>query len=208
MTYWEKYLIKMFIPVIFLVLFWMAGFLQNVLSQYLSSPKISFSATSLQMFSFLIIGLYTFISSAAVEPLNCVQQADGFYVLAKLRSEPCFAGTWNTYSPAIYLFFGIYCLLLPLVLAYILVHNKKNIGSDVFEHNFGSIVSPYKRRYYFWELLVVLRRSLFVISNNFLSFQGEDERYAVGVFFLFVFLFLDMIFSPYKSNNLNLLASS
>jgi hypothetical protein len=192
----------------FISLFWSAASVHNLLTKFYSMGKISLRSTSYQAFSFLIVGLYTFLSSSAVEPFNCIKQTDGSFVLAKLRSENCFSGTWNNYAAAIYIFFILYCFIIPSILAYILIKNRKNIGTVEFELNFGSITSPYKRKYYFWELFIVLRRSFFVISNNFLSFQAEDSRYAVGIFFLLGFLFLDVIFAPYKNNNLNLLASS
>jgi hypothetical protein len=207
-TYWDKYLVKMCAPFIFLTIFQVAGFMER----FVSNSKISLIQNFLTVFwkpyAFLIIGLYTFIVSAAVEPLNCVLQADGSLVLVKQRSETCFQGTWNKFSPAIFFFFILYCFILPGSLAAIFLSHRRQIESRDFQEKFGSLISPYKPRFFFWKVVVLLQRFTFLISNSFLSSQNEDDRHAIGVLFMFFFLSLDVIFSPYRSSHHNFLASS
>jgi hypothetical protein len=157
------------------------------------------------LITFVIVTMYTVVISSAVQPFNCFRQTNGSYFLSKSPSEQCFAGEWMKNLPAAVILLVFYGLALPGLLAGFFFVNKDNIDSGKFKIRFGMLIIPYKRQYFYWELVVIFKRALFVTVNDFLSLQSYLAKFVSTILVLFFFLWLDSLVQPYSTEDYNLL---
>jgi hypothetical protein len=165
---------------------------------------IALSRRVFTLFSFLIITLYTFSVSSVFTPFACVPQSDGSRTLAKYPGMKCFDNLWMERVPYIVVFICIYCIIIPVFLVLLFYRNRHDL--DGFTARFQNLVAPYKRDYFYWELVFMVRKAVFVLLNDFLtSTSGYLARFFVGIGLLCVFLWCDAFIRPYRNDELNFL---
>lgn len=153
--------------------------------------------------SFVIVAFYSFLVSNASKPFNCKLQPDGTYTMAKSPSERCFTGKWNQYSGLSYIFLIVYGLFFPAGLAISFVRYRKNLDHSEFRRKFGHLVSSYKRRFFFWELVLMLKKAGFSSINDFLGSSPYGTRYFVSISWICCFMWLELLLSPYVVHHFN-----
>jgi hypothetical protein len=158
------------------------------------------------LFSFLVIALYTFSISAVFSPFACVSQPDGTQTLAKYPGTKCFESSWMRKIYYIVIFALIYCVFIPVFLVVLFYRHRNDL--DKFSARFTNLVSPYKREFFYWELVLMMRKALFMVLNDFLTLSsGYLARFFVGIGLLCAFLWCDAVFRPYRNDELNFLQS-
>lgn len=168
--------------------------------------KLGAKRRLLSIFSFVAITMYTFILSTVVQPFNCSRQPNGSYTINKAPSEKCFEGNWKSYEWIIYFFAIFYGFIFPFGIGYIFYSNRNTFNSSEFIFRFGTLISPYKKKLFFWELVIMLKRGIFVVSNDILSSSNDyNSRYFTSIGLLLVFLWIDVAFAPFQVKEINLL---
>jgi hypothetical protein len=166
----------------------------------------SLSRRIFALFSFLVIALYTFSVSSVFAPFNCQKQPDGSRTIAKYAAIKCFEGAWMRKIGTITVFVFIYVFLIPLYLVVLFYWNRKDL--EKFAAVFPNLISPYRREYFYWELVLMLRKAMFVVLSDFMTLSTSYlTRFFVSIGLLCVFFWLDVSFSPYRNDELNLLQS-
>jgi hypothetical protein len=178
------------------------------ISQRLGLQKFGISQKLTSLMSFMVVGFYTLLISTVVQPFNCTKQLDGTFTLTKAPSLKCFDASWNKHLPAISFFLILYGFSIPLVMIWIFYKNRKQIFTVSFRSRYHSLTSPYKTRYFYFEIVFMLKRALFVLSNDFLSATSYTVRYFTGVGTLLFFFWIDILLLPYQNKNFNLLSCS
>jgi hypothetical protein len=220
MTFWDKFYGKMLFPLFLFLLitlsfalqefFRRSAFIRQYCGQKLAKDSsVSLSYRLISLFQFIIITLYTFIVSSVFQPFNCLKQPDNSYSMAKSPSSLCYDSTWNKNLPALVFFILMYVIGFPAALLYIFVKNYKMIDTVEFKTRYGNLVSPYSRQFFYWELVVMLKRSAFMVSNDFLS-TGADygTRFVFSIALLCVFLWFDATFCPFRIKEKNFIKTS
>jgi hypothetical protein len=206
MTFWDKYYMKMIIPVIVVFLLLLIARLEYLWKKRKLFPN-QFRRTALvkdrliSQLVFYCATLYTFIISSAISPFKCVQQSNGSSFLSDYPTEPCFSGRWATNFPAVVTFFVFYGLLFPLSLIFIFLRYGSGSGKDSlwFTSRFGLLTRPYRRSVYYWELINLLRRAILAITTSFWKSAEAAyvERTLTALCFLLAFTWLDAFFHPF-----------
>jgi hypothetical protein len=213
MTFWDKYYGKMLFPVVIFGLFTLSFGVRELLSKrcakWFPRSSVPLIIRLISLFQFIVVALYTFIVSTVFQPFNCIKQSDGSYTMTKSPSYKCYDEQWNKNVAPIVMFILVYCIGFPAALGYIFLKNQSNLDSVHFRVRFGNLISPYSRKYFYWELVVMLKRSLFIVSNDFLTINTDYiSRYFVGIGILCFFFWLDVTCSPYAKHEMNLVQSS
>jgi hypothetical protein len=149
--------------------------------------------------SLLISSLYTLLISGAISPFICVS-AGGRFVLASSPSITCFEGEWARYLPSIIFFIILYVLIYPACVSYVFFKNKNDLSSALMTKDFGHLTDSYKEKYFYWELMVMFKRASFVFFSMIIPIYGNDGPipYFVTFAWIFLFLYIEVITSPYK----------
>ena len=121
--------------------------------------------------------------------------------------EECFGGIWIVSFLALIFVIGSFILLF----VYIGRHKKKekvsqrkltmNTERQLF---FYSVIRTYDEEYWFWELVLFMRRLLFAFM--FIVFDNDDLKILVGIL-LSVYLFIHLKYLPFRWNYVNKLDS-
>jgi hypothetical protein len=179
------------------------------------SPKLSklfriepfnFAQRMINVCSFVIVAFYTLLISTVLQPFDCTRQNDGSYTLTNAPSLQCFDSNWNSHLPAV-IFFGIlYVVSIPLFLSWLFWRLRHEIHSKKFISRYNLLVSSYKPRFFYFELVNMLKKALFVLSTGYFS-STPSVKYALGVALFMSFLLLRTILLPYQTEKANVLSN-
>jgi hypothetical protein len=210
MSFWGMYVFKLLTPIFFFALVCVGLGIRILIGirfpRWKTVSQKSIRNRLFSILSFLIIGFFTFSVSSVFQAFNCVKRADGRLTLTKYPSIVCFGNDWKAHLFPIVFFMLLYCLFVPLFLMSQFYMNRARIDTPEFAQKFPNLLSPYKRQYYYFELVFMLRKALFVIANEFLPITGDYvSRFTVTIGLLWLYLLVDCTLSPYKNEDMNLL---
>jgi hypothetical protein len=181
-------------------------------SQKCSAFRTAFRLLMPMMFS-AAVTLYTFLASNSVSPFNCVsQENNGRYinVMATNPIQECYTGEWMGHLPYVIFFSVLYGICFPLVVLNVFYRHRKNLDDPSFTSGYSALISLYRRMFFYWELVSMLKRASFVIMTQFLSARGDQysTKFAASISTIGFFSGLEIYHAPYVSKNLNMLNST
>lgn len=129
--------------------------------------------------------------------LSCRQLGDKSFLAADM-SEPCYEGKHYVFL----IIFGVmqiffYVVGLPLLVWYFLWKNRARLDDYVVKLRWGLFYRGYRRQRYYWEVLVMLRKSLIVLISM-MSVQNVSMQAGLAVIAVQLFLFLHSKLVPYS----------
>eukprot|EP00948_MAST-09A_sp_MAST-9A-sp1_P000837 g837.t1 len=96
----------------------------------------------------------------------------------------------------------VYTLGIPAVAGINLYMNRDNLDDVNTRKTFGFLYSNYEKKYYFWELIIILR--LVAMAGVSVLFEGNPAMQAtLGSQVLFLAMFLHMICRPFEKDMLD-----
>jgi hypothetical protein len=212
-SFWGKYYFKLLLPpticlfVLFLLLFQSWSIEKHPrIAEKLGFVEIKVTKKFINVCTFMVVTFYTLLVSTVFQPFKCTQQSDGTYTLTNAPSLKCFDSDWSKNLPAVILFVFVYVVFMPLFMAWVFWRQRKQIYSPKFQSKYYFIVSSYKPTLFYFELVNMLKRALFVVSNDFFS-NSYGVKYVCSVGILLVFLLIKEIFHPYQRRKTNTLSS-
>jgi hypothetical protein len=145
---------------------------------------------------------FIFIMTTSSEIFACTRQPDGTFTLEASPDIICYQGTWLFMLPLTiswYLIFGGGSLFYFLLIYF---NFKKWSQSTNFIERNKFMLSRFKKKYFFWEAVVTLRKTILSILYIFL----DDMLVIVaGIILLFAGFLLNTNFVPFKRKFHNLM---
>jgi hypothetical protein len=155
--------------------------------------------------------LYTLIVLALFSTIKCHTQPDGTQTLIDNNSIKCFQGEWKEKHLGAIVFFAIlYLLLFPswvlnVFLRFSLDNLKVPLHSRAWylgsAHHLSFLRKTFKRNYFWWFAVELLKRVAIVTIGAFLSGVDDSKtvNYLATVLLLISFLLLDVAVMPYST---------
>jgi hypothetical protein len=209
--FWQKYYLKMAIPFIVSVLIFVGTIVAHLFRVKVkkSSSSVPFKEAItlilnrvVPLLIVLVITMYTFLISSALSPLKC-KFANNQFVMYDNPSALCFDDEWYGKLPLVILFCIFYGLILPSIIISMFYKNRKNLSDPKFLSRFGALIRNYKDSYFWWDLIPMVKRAIFVVSAAFLLIAKTEVTLTyIAQFFLFCFIALEVSCSPYKNHYL------
>jgi hypothetical protein len=161
-------------------------------------------------FSFALITFYTFIISTAISPFECSKsEGDTGYTLIKAPSQRCFDVSWLAHLPLVVIFLLLYLVVFPVCFFLVFFRFRKNVSTSKFQSRFGALVSPYKTRTFYWELILLLKRIVFILSADLGTLLPSSQvKYFLMLSTLCVFFIFEAFVEPYTSDSRNRISVS
>jgi hypothetical protein len=158
------------------------------------------------IFGFINVALFTFMISNVLDPFNCTRQADGSYIMTHNPTTRCFGAAWNAQLPLVIFFFVVNGICGPLFVVHNFWKNRNSPEDELFHSRFLPLMLPYKRQYFFWELVIMIKRSAFVLSSNFLTSGGASyvTKFFSSILILYFFFWIEILCSPFTTQEFNL----
>jgi hypothetical protein len=160
----------------------------------------------LPLFLLLVIAMFSFLVSSSLSPLKCISVSNGVYMMRDNPSIQCFTPEWRSQLGPVVFFINLYCVVLPSGLVFILWRNRHSLHSQDFQASLGSITNPYEDKFFWWELAIVFKKAVFVVTTSFLSVKQQDNLFA-SVAILLGFMNIESGLKPFK-NHMDLFKSS
>jgi hypothetical protein len=207
-TYWDKFILKQILPWISVT----AVFLFSLLLKLLRSCRTpgawkdilnvtKLSGQLLIIWTTISISLYSLTMSSWADVFNCRDQGDGTYLLVRNPAYKCYDETWNRYVPAIVIFGLMNLGVIPGLLLYHIIRIRNDVQSLEIQKKFAFIIRSYHPKYYYWELVFVLKRCLIFLALT--MFRDGAVKYLVAVAVQFVFVFFDIMVMPFRIDDEN-----
>jgi hypothetical protein len=200
-SFWDKYILKMMIPfiigLILLILAAIEAFRKPVSQRTFSSWSEFLFQQGVTLLLLAVGTLYTFLLVATLGPFKCIK-AENNYVLWDYPSLRCFDTTWYSWLPLVVFFTLLYGVFLPGVLVLLLFKQRSRIGDASFQLLFGNFTKPFKKEYFWWGLVFIMKRSSFALTGAFMKMKNV-EGLSVFITFLIwsIFLWAENRFNPF-----------
>jgi hypothetical protein len=160
------------------------------------------------MFGTMLTATYTLVISTAFGPFDCTKQANSTrYVMTQNSSQYCFESEWQKNFPFALLFLLSYALFVPFGLAIRFFLQRNNIDDQLFQTRFRQLINSYRREYYFWELVTMMKRASIFVTIQLSSNVYPSTRFFIILLLLLFFFGNDIAFMPYATKYLNSLSS-
>lgn len=157
----------------------------------------------------LLTVAYTFLSSTAIQALNCVPSGSDF-VLKSEAGVRCYDSEYWMRFPAIIIVNLVYTVGAPVLVTLVLLRAKARgkLHSPVFESMFGVLTLPFTREAWYWSIIEMLRKLGMVLVVSFGSDgKGQSEtttmQIVAGMVLSLSVGLMRLIVNPYKFVALN-----
>jgi hypothetical protein len=130
-------------------------------------------------------------------PFRCFEQQDGEFTLVPSSNLNCYDHEWFSH----YFIIGLGILhiaLIPFSLFLIFRANSQHLFDNSFLWKFGKLTESYKDEMYWWEVVVLLNKLLFVVIVDLTSRFDPNLRVFMVEVILLVGIFVEQIFQPRK----------
>jgi hypothetical protein len=130
-------------------------------------------------------------------PFRCFQQMDGNYSLVPSADLNCYDSLWwsNIYTVTIGL---LQIILIPIVLMVVFRINRDKLHDNKFLWQFGSLTEGYVDQFYWWEVVVLLKKLIFVMVVDLSNDLDRHIRAYMAVIVLLSGMFFEYMFHPRK----------
>jgi hypothetical protein len=142
-----------------------------------------------------LLAMYTFLLSIALSPFRCFEQVDGSWTLVPAPYLNCFDDNWNKHGVST--FFGLlYIILIPLFFAYLLYIYPSNEYNNAFHFRFGFLVKGFRRKFYWWGLFLLFRKTVLVMTIDLSSSYNLHLRAFFALIVLVSCSFIEAAIQP------------
>lgn len=202
LSFWSLFALKIFFPFLLFIFMSIVGYFVTV---KLSDDRKNYLSTAFQRsisaFWVFLTSLYIFVLNNILTVFRCYPQDDGSYTLLSFPSLDCYDDQWIDNLPTIT--FGIlFMFLLPLILFFILYRNRKNLVSTNMFWLFHRLILPYKPQYYYWEIVVLIRKTVFVCLVDLTNGWSKSTRAFLLEVFMSVELYVDGHVRPQQNTRI------
>jgi hypothetical protein len=151
---------------------------------------------ALSMYLAILVGLYIYMLTIALEPFRCFQQADGTLTLVASPNLDCFDATWsqNMFSIVVGL---LYIIGIPSFLILAFWKYRNSVETNEFHWRFGLLTSPYNRKYFWWSIYLLTKKTLLVMLIDLTNDYTIYIRTFIVLLLLLSALFIESICKPY-----------
>jgi hypothetical protein len=152
----------------------------------------------------LLLSMQPIVLQSCLQIYPCVEVELGSLWLLHDMRIACWQGDHSTYAlgvalPAIL----VWCVATPLLFWALLFRQRRNLNDPVNIRRIGFLYSGYHPRFYFWEFVVVLRKSAMVIIANAMVTVQNKAQCLVALSALWLFLILQYKATPLETRRFN-----
>jgi hypothetical protein len=152
---------------------------------------------------FIILQLFTFVTTFVFRPFKCVSQPDGTHSMYSDPTQDCYSGKWKENLPGMVIFIALYVVVIPVSFGWIMAKYGHRRETDEFKAKFGALTQPYNGKFFWWEIISITKKCIYVIFVDAVSGFQYYERIFYVCLFLFFFVALEAMFLPYATTTLN-----
>ncbi|KAJ5068582.1 g protein-coupled receptor-related [Anaeramoeba ignava] len=167
-----------------------------------SSTQKLFSSFLNAFVAFLFL-VYLFLLQWVFSLFSCTKQSEGVYTLDADPAYRCYNDPWWKKMIIPGAIFGVvYVIGIPIFIVFMLVYHSKNYNEEMFDLRLSLLTSRFRKEWFFWELIVMARKLLFVFTLLYFNF-ATDFQIRLLIIVLLVAITLQAAFEPYDTKSRN-----
>jgi hypothetical protein len=152
---------------------------------------------AISLWTQIIIGLVTYVIMVGFAPFRCFRQQDGSFSLIPSSNLNCYDEEW--FSHLFIIGLGLlHILIIPFGLIMVFKANRERLFDNSFLWKFGKLTEPYVDETYWWEVVVLLNKILFVMTVDLTSSFDPNLRVFLVEILLLVMVLVEQLFQPRK----------
>jgi hypothetical protein len=155
------------------------------------------------IFVFLLSTMYTMLATTVFRPMQCLSQPDGKFTMILSPTENCYEGLWQQNYPWVVILAIILLGFAPGAIIVEFWRYRGNTDSLKFDWLYGALTRPYRKKYFWWELVATLKKIVFVVLVDVLADVTQYARLFYLICFLMLFMGLENTIRPFKTAELN-----
>jgi hypothetical protein len=115
-------------------------------------------------------------------------------------SRDCYDSEWFSFFGVTFL--GIaFVIVVPIILFVVLYRNRWNMHSNRVYWRYGRLVVHYTPKFYYWEVVHILWKTIFVCIVDLTNSWQKFERAFLMIIFLALQFFVESFVNPYDKNS-------
>jgi hypothetical protein len=144
--------------------------------------------------------LFTLILSTIASVFDCVKTSDNYYVLRSYPSLNCYSSEWYSRISEISVFIVLYVIIFPLRLCWIFY--KMTLDPKLrFKPKYFYLTSGYKPGFFWWDVLLLLKRVVFILFSQFLFSEVDSSLRLICSTLVFIFFAtIELMYTPFQFN--------
>ncbi|KAJ6252885.1 insulin-like growth factor binding protein [Anaeramoeba flamelloides] len=157
----------------------------------------------------LLTLLYLILSSKCLEIFDCKYDSKSKKSIFQLETQyTCFGDDqeWNNLLIFSIIFIILYIVGIPILILYLLIKNSKIMNEKQFDLRFGLLCSRYSKSFFYWEVVIMLRKLFLAILKTFFI-NSTFIQLILLVCLMTISLLLQFKYHPYLTNRHNFLES-
>ncbi|KAJ6243778.1 g protein-coupled receptor-related [Anaeramoeba flamelloides] len=162
------------------------------------------SKNSYNAYTFILSFCYVIVCYWVLKPMDCTNYETGFSVFDPEPQYACEGSRYGALLAFSIIFVLVYVVGIPLWMYYQFQKNKDRV---TFREEYGLLIGRFKDEWYFWEIVLMGRRLMFVMFALFLS-RYPMMQTAFAEMALFLMLLLQLYARPFKEERHNRLEFS
>ncbi|KAJ6235763.1 insulin-like growth factor binding protein [Anaeramoeba flamelloides] len=126
------------------------------------------------------------------------------YTLNYNTNYYCYDSWWYKMLPFVIIFALLYIVGIPVFLCWVLLYHSKHVNEKTFNARLGLLTSKYKKEWFFWEFVLLIKKFLIVIFYIYLTNYPNAQ---LTLFYLIILLsiILQLYSNPFNSKPRNFL---
>ncbi|KAJ6226090.1 g protein-coupled receptor-related [Anaeramoeba flamelloides] len=159
-------------------------------------------------YSCLLTFIYLYVSMKVLQMFQCTKgessEGDVQYFLTENSEVLCYDSSWYKLLPWVIFFGIIYIIGIPALLLYMLNYYAKNVEDKLFDARLGLLCARYSKEWYYWELVIMTRKLIFIIFECFLNYNPFLQTGLCSLLLL-ISLLLQLYTQPFLAKRHNTL---
>ena len=152
----------------------------------------------------LLLSMQPIVLQSSLQMYPCVEVEPGSTWLLHDMHIACWEGDHRLFAFAVALpSILIWCILTPFIFWLLLFRQRYNLSDQLNVRRIGFLYSGYHQHFYYWEFVVVLRKSLMVIVANLMVTTQSKVQSQVAISVLWFFVILQYKEMPFETRRFN-----
>eukprot|EP00164_Ancoracysta_twista_P002564 GFYU01003417.1.p1 GENE.GFYU01003417.1~~GFYU01003417.1.p1 ORF type:complete len:1305 (-),score=175.36 GFYU01003417.1:1299-5213(-) len=141
---------------------------------------------------------YIIVTRKAFEVFACQrgEQFDFMVAAPEVRCDLDNDPEYQILFPQAIIAVMVYAFGIPLGFCYLLFSNRKILGDDTTYYRLGFLTEKYERKYYYWEIMIVVRKFGLVATGLFFT-DTPFFQACIGLLVIFMSVCADLYTRPY-----------
>ena len=157
----------------------------------------SFKLTLCKLFNALTliyVSLFTYTILSVFAPVRCAAQADGRSLMTSDLAVECGSREWKPLFNSMLVYGMIYLVVFPLIIASLFWRFREQIGSAEEQMLIGGLTRPYKKDFFWWEIVNVAKKIALTLALSLPSSSRNIVFFAI----LVLFMCFEIMVRPFK----------